>query len=605
MRAVRYMSTATSRVADAGFAGKPWAALWAMMLGFFMIMLDSTIVAVANPTIMTALRIDYSTVVWVTSAYLLGYAVVLLVAGRLGDRFGPKNLYVIGLVIFTLASVWCGLSGSAGMLITARVVQGIGAGVLTPQTLSTITRIFPAQRRGSAMSMWGATAGVASLVGPLAGGLLVDSLGWQWIFFVNVPVGVIALGLAIWLVPELPVRAQRFDLIGVALSGAGMFLLVFGLQEGQSADWAPWIWAVLVAGVGFMSVFIYWQAVNHRAPLVPLSMFRDRDFSLCNIGVGIISFASTAMMLPLTFYAQSVCGLSPTRSALLLAPVAISSGLLAPVVGLIIDKIHPVPVLGFGFSALAVSLTWLSFELEPGTPVWRLVLPFIVLGVGMAFVWSPLAATATRNLPPEQAGAGSGVYNATRQLGAVLGSAGMAAFMTACISAEMPPGAGTSSDAATSVSEDAGLQLPEFLREPFSAAMAQSMLLPAFIALFGIVAALFLVGAMGSADNLAGYALGADPDDGYDDDEYVEYILERDPVAGPALPDGAGDDPVVTRVRYARVAAPVPTGRTPLSDPVRPAHNGSHLHDEPRYRPVGGYHEQPDPDESDGWHWSG
>ncbi|WP_253867001.1 MFS transporter [Mycobacterium asiaticum] len=592
----------SSRAAGDGLAGKPWAALWAMMLGFFMIMLDSTIVAVANPTIMTALRIDYSTVVWVTSAYLLGYAVVLLIAGRLGDRFGPKNLYLIGLVVFTLASVWCGLSGSAGMLIAARVVQGIGAGVLTPQTLSTITRIFPAQRRGSAMSMWGATAGVASLVGPLAGGLLVDSLGWQWIFFVNVPVGVLALALAIWLVPELPVRTQRFDLIGVALSGAGMFLLVFGLQEGQSADWAPWIWAVLVAGAGFMSVFIYWQAVNHRAPLVPLNMFRDRDFSLCNIGVGIISFASTAMMLPLTFYAQSVCGLSPTRSALLLAPVAISSGLLAPLVGLIIDKTHPVPVLGFGFSALAVSMTWLSFELEPGTPVWRLVLPFITLGVGMAFVWSPLAATATRNLPPEQAGAGSGVYNATRQLGAVLGSAGMAAFMTACISAEMPLGAATS---ATSASEDAGLQLPEFLREPFSAAMAQSMLLPAFIALFGIVAALFLVGAKGSADNLAGYALGADPDDGYDDDEYVEYILERDPVAGPSLPDGADDDPVVTRVRYARVAAPVATGRTALSDPVRPAHNGSHLHDEPRYRPVGGYHGQPDPDDSDGWHWSG
>lgn len=599
MRAVRYMS---SRAAGDGLAGKPWAALWAMMLGFFMIMLDSTIVAVANPTIMTALRIDYSTVVWVTSAYLLGYAVVLLVAGRLGDRFGPKNLYLIGLVVFTLASVWCGLSGSAGMLIAARVVQGIGAGVLTPQTLSTITRIFPAQRRGSAMSMWGATAGVASLVGPLAGGLLVDSLGWQWIFFVNVPVGVIALALAIWLVPELPVRAQRFDLIGVALSGAGMFLLVFGLQEGQSADWAPWIWAVLVAGAGFMSVFIYWQAVNHRAPLVPLNMFRDRDFSLCNIGVGIISFASTAMMLPLTFYAQSVCGLSPTRSALLLAPVAISSGLLAPLVGLIIDKTHPVPVLGFGFSALAVSMTWLSFELEPGTPVWRLVLPFITLGVGMAFVWSPLAATATRNLPPEQAGAGSGVYNATRQLGAVLGSAGMAAFMTARISAEMPPGAATS---ATSASEDAGLQLPEFLREPFSAAMAQSMLLPAFIALFGVVAALFLVGALGSADNLAGYALGADPDDGYDDDEYVEYILERDPAAGSALPEAADDDPVVARVRYARVAAAVPTRRTALSDPIRPAHNGSPLHDEPQYRRIGGYHGQPDPDESDGWHWSG
>lgn len=565
------MSTATTRVAGDSLAGSPWAALWAMMLGFFMIMLDSTIVAVANPTIMNELHIGYDTVVWVTSAYLLGYAVVLLVAGRLGDRFGPKNLYVVGLVVFTFASVWCGVSGSAAMLIAARVVQGVGAGLLTPQTLSMLTRIFPAHHRGSAMSMWGATAGVASLIGPLAGGTLVDGLGWQWIFFVNVPVGVIALALAIWLVPVLPVRRQRFDLIGVALSGAGMFLLVFGLQEGESAHWKPWIWAVLVAGVGFMSAFVYWQSVNRRAPLVPLNMFEDRDFSLCNVGVGIISFTSTAMMLPLTFYAQSVCGLSPTRSALLIAPVAISSGLLSPVVGLIIDKVHPVPLLGFGFSALAISMTWLAMELEPGTPVWRLVLPFIGIGVGMAFVWSPLAATATRNLPIEQSGAGSGVYNATRQLGAVLGSAGMAAFMTWRIGAEVPRGAGDTA------SEDATLQLPAFVREPFAAAMSQSMLLPAFITLFGIVASLFLVGAVGSAlrrrdvDDVAGYALpddgAGDPED--DDDGYVEYILRREPESAyevAAQPPGA----VPRRNGVSRVPVRQVADRARQSDPDDP-----------------------------------
>src|SRR6202030_4432344 len=137
--------------------------------------------------------------------------------------------------------LWCGLSGSIGMLITARVVQGLGAGLLTPQTLSAITRIFPAQRRGVAMSVWGATAGVATLVGPLAGGVLVDSLGWQWIFFVNVPIGIIGLALAVWLMPVLPTQLQRFDLVGVGLSGAGMFLIVFGLQEGQAGNWQPWV----------------------------------------------------------------------------------------------------------------------------------------------------------------------------------------------------------------------------------------------------------------------------------------------------------------------------------------------------------------------------
>ena len=172
-----------------------------MMFGFFMILVDSTIVAVANVVIMQKLGTDYDGVIWVTSAYLLAYAVPLLVAGRLGDRFGPRNLYLAGLAVFTLASLWCGLSGSIGMLIAARVVQGFGAALLTPQTLSTITRIFPPDRRGAAMSVWGATAGVATLVGPLAGGVLVDHLGWQWIFFVNVPIGIVGLALAWVMVP--------------------------------------------------------------------------------------------------------------------------------------------------------------------------------------------------------------------------------------------------------------------------------------------------------------------------------------------------------------------------------------------------------------------
>ena len=266
------MTTATARGRPGGGPGRaakradnvnPWNALWAMMVGFFMILLDSTIVAVANPSIMVKLGTGYDTVIWVTSAYLLAYAVPLLVSGRLGDRFGPKNLYVIGLAVFTAASLWCGLSGTIGMLITARVVQGIGAAVMSPQTLSLITRIFPPERRGVAMSVWGATAGVATLVGPLAGGVLVDALGWAWIFFVNVPIGLIGLGLAVWLIPDLPTQKHRFDLVGVGLSGVGMFLIVFSLQEGQSSNWAPWIWAVLVAGIGFMTAFVYWQSVSN------------------------------------------------------------------------------------------------------------------------------------------------------------------------------------------------------------------------------------------------------------------------------------------------------------------------------------------------------
>jgi EmrB/QacA subfamily drug resistance transporter len=552
-----------------------------MMVGFFMILFDSTIVAVANPSIMTELGTGYDMVIWVTSAYLLAYAVPLLVAGRLGDRFGPKNLYLAGLAVFTAASLWCGLSGSVATLIAARVVQGVGAAALTPQTLSMITRIFGPRRRGMAMSVWGATAGIATLVGPLAGGVLVDTLGWEWIFFLNVPIGIVGLVLAGWLLPVLPTRTHRLDLAGVALSGMGMFLIVFALQEGQFGGWAPWIWALIVAGIGFMVAFVYWQSINRHEPLMPLRVFADRGFSLSSLGVTVIGFAVTAMVVPLMFYAQAVCGLSPIRSALLMAPMAIAGGLLAPIVGKVIDWSHPRPVVGFGFSVLAIALTWLSVEMTPSTPIWRLVLALTVTGVGMAFIWSPLSATATRNLPPRLVGAGSGVFNVARQVGAALGSAGIAAFMTSRISAELPPGPGGPHKRSATAGS---LRLPEFLREPFSAAMSQSMLLPAFIALFGVGVALFMVSFTAStvagqsgrpagggddaplegSDAWTGSAVPGDPDDllddGYDDDDdYVEYTLTRAPGAPLRSPRG-GDDtaPLDARVEPPRAASAKP-----------------------------------------------
>jgi EmrB/QacA subfamily drug resistance transporter len=626
-------------------AENPWNALWAMLVGFFMILLDATIVAVANPSIMDNLGAGYDAVIWVTSAYLLAYAVPLLVAGRLGDRFGPKNLYLLGLTVFTAASLWCGLAGSIEMLIAARVLQGIGAGLLTPQTLSTITRIFPAERRGVAMSVWGATAGVATLVGPLAGGVLVGRLGWQWIFFVNVPIGVIGLALAAWLIPVLPTQKQRFDLLGVLLSGIGMFMIVFALQEGSSHHWAPWIWGTLAGGIGFVAAFLIWQSVNRNEPLIPLLIFRDRDFSLSNLGVATIGFVVTATFLPLMFYAQAVCGLSPTRSALLTAPMAITTGVLAPLVGKIVDRSHPRPVIGFGFSVLAIAMTWLSIEMTPATPIWRLVLPLTAMGIGSAFIWAPLAATATHNLPPQLAGAGSGVYNATRQVGSVLGSAGMAAFMTSRISAEIPM------PTQTAQGEGSVTRLPAFLHEPFAAAMSQSMLLPAFFALFGVVAAMFLLGFgdaellvedldLDDADRNAGYAVEYGGDETFvDDDEYLEYTVswdEPDPPepfvqAEPVVPaDDSVTEPMRSRADHLLHApadawrgdlveswhsvlsderdeqAPEPPAPEPepepwrsildelLSDlpakskaePIGFAHNGFHVDEEQRFQPL-------------------
>lgn len=643
------MTTALlDRIADIRTARRtdnPWSALWAMMVGFFMILVDATIVAVANRDILIQLRTDYDGVIWVTSAYLLAYAVPLLLAGRLGDRFGPKNLYLVGLAVFTGASLWCGLAGSIEWLIVARVVQGVGAALLTPQTLSTITRIFPPDHRGVALSVWGATAGVATLVGPLAGGFLIDGLGWEWIFFVNVPIGVVGLALAYWFVPALPRSSsanRRFDVVGVLLSGAGLFLIVFGLQEGQSHDWAWWIWLMVFAGLGLMAGFVYWQSVNRDEPLIPLKIFGDNDFSMSNIGIAVIGFAVTAMVVPMFFYAQAVRGLSPTGSALLMAPMAIASGVLAPFVGRIVDRAHPRPIVGFGFSAVAIALTWLSVDLTPTTPTWRLVLPLTLMGAGMAFIWSPLAATATRHLSPHLAGAGSGVYNTTRQVGGVLGSAGIAAFMTSRIAAELP-----GAEQGAQGPDGVVAELPEFLRAPFADALGQSLLLPAFIALFGVIAALFLRGSGEDApfspaprraghdgpDDLESFtaSLRRTGGDGYggrvptlpahepdyfpDDDEYVEFTVDwgddhlddhlDDDLHPDIAPDGASEVTAVIQAVVPSVpaddtattpfAAPVPaldprhdmvTASQSRSErePIGFAHNGFHVNGQRHYR---------------------
>ena len=349
----------------------PWPALWALVIGFFMILVDTTIVSVANPAIKAALdptTNNLDNVVWVTSAYLLAYAVPLLITGRLGDRFGPKRIYLIGLAIFTLASLGCGLSGSLEMLIVFRAIQGLGAALMTPQTMAVITRTFPPQRRGAAMGLWGATSGVAMLVGPLAGGLLVDGLGWEWIFFVNLPVGVIGFVLAWVLVPNLETHHHRFDLVGVVLSAVGLFLIVFGLQEGEHFDWAAWVWTMIAGGIVVMALFIWQQAKTRSEPLVPLALFRDRNFSVSNFTIATVGFTVTSMSLPLMFFVQLARGLTPTESALLLVPMAVAAGVLSPLTGRLLDRIDARVLLVPGLLLVAGSLFWYSSLMHPDTP---------------------------------------------------------------------------------------------------------------------------------------------------------------------------------------------------------------------------------------------
>ncbi|BDI24084.1 DHA2 family efflux MFS transporter permease subunit [Herbiconiux sp. L3-i23] len=484
--------TTASPTPDIAPGVRPWPALWSLVLGFFMILIDTTIVSVANPAILRGLDTDINAVIWVTSAYLLPYAVPLLITGRLGDRFGPKNLYLAGLVVFTAASAWCGFAGDIGMLITARVVQGLGAALMTPQTMAVITRIFPPNNRGAAMGVWGATAGVATLVGPILGGLLVDGFGWEWIFFINVPVGIVAFVLVARNVPKLATHSHKFDILGVVLSAVGMFLLVFGIQEGETYDWGTIagpisVWSLIIAGVVVLAAFVVWQRVGKGEPLLPLGLFRDRNFSLANAGITAVGFAITSMSLPLVFYFQTVRGLTPTESSLMLVPMAVISAGLAPVVGRLIDRINPRNLAVTGLVLLAVALGWYSLILTPDTPIWALLFPSAVLGLANAGIWAPISNTATRNLPPRSAGAGSGVFNTTRQIGAVLGSASIAVLIESRLAAELPAGASGGSANA----EFGSGALPEALQAGFATAMGQTLLLPAAIALVGALIVAF------------------------------------------------------------------------------------------------------------------
>lgn len=472
-------------------AANPWRALWALVIGFFMILVDSTIVAVATPALMSGLHAGVNDVIWVTSAYLLAYAVPLLITGRLGDRFGPKRVYLAGLVVFTLASLACGLTSTIAGLIAARAVQGLGASMMTPQTMAVITRLFPPDQRGRAMALWGAVAGVASLVGPILGGVLIDWLGWQWIFFVNVPVGIVALVLAMRLVPALETHPHRFDWAGVAMSGFGLFCLVFGIQEGHTYDWGTItgpisVWSLIGVGLVVLAVFVWWQRVTPAEPLLPLTLLRDRNFSVSNTAVAIVGFTITAMPFALMIWAQAGRGYTPTQAALLTAPMAVVTMLLAARVGSMVDRYHPRALATFGLVTWSVALFWLTRVMDTTTPVWQILMPMALLGVANSFVWGPLATAATGNLPRQLAGAGAGVYNTTRQIGSVVGSAVVATVMEARISAHLPQSSGS-----TTGMMSAADSVPPFVREALSAAMSETMLVPAAVVALGALAALF------------------------------------------------------------------------------------------------------------------
>lgn len=430
------MSTATK--SDTQYPTMPlpekeaWPALIALCIGFFMILLDQTIVAVATPALQADLHASYNEVIWLTSSYLLTFAVPLLITGRLGDRFGPKNIYIIGMVIFTLSSLACGFAPNMMMLISARTVQGIGASMLTPQTMSVINRVFACERRGAALGIWGSVAGIASLAGPILGGFITAWAGWQWIFFINVPIGVVSVFAVARFVPRFKPTERSIDGLSMVLSVVSVFALVFALQQGESAGWAWWIWVVMVVGIAVGVLFAYQQnraEAKGKDALMPLSLFHVRNFSLGNIGIAAMGFTIAGTPLPIMLYLQQVHSLTPLQAGLFMMPQALISAFFSPLIGHWSDHYSTSKLAGFGFSTMAVGLALIAAVMIIDVNLWWLVPAFIVYGLGNAFVWSPNSTSTMRDLPIHHMGVGSGVYNTTRQIGSVIGSAAIGAVL--------------------------------------------------------------------------------------------------------------------------------------------------------------------------------
>ncbi|SFF56608.1 drug resistance transporter, EmrB/QacA subfamily [Actinacidiphila alni] len=411
--------------------GNPWAILTVLSIGFFMTLLDLTIVNIAIPDMVEHLDASLDQILWITNAYTLALAVLLITAGRMGDLTGKKNLFVYGVALFTLASLACGLAQDPSQLITFRAIQGVGAAMLLPQTLSLIIDVFPHEKRGVALGIWGIVAGVSGAAGPAVGGVLVTKIDWRWIFFVNIPLGVLAVVGALLFIPNADRSVKhRFDIPGVILSSVALFLLSFALIEGQKYDWNGWIWTSIAASAVVFAVFLgYQRGQQDNEPLVPFSLFKDRNFTIMNF-VGIaISFGIVGLFLPITVYLQSVLGYSAMKSGIVLLPLSVGTFVMAGPAGVLSEKLGGKYILMTGLVLYGGGLLWVMSVADVGESWTGVVAPLFVMGMGAGCTFTPMATEVMRNVPPKLTGAASGVNNALRQVGSVLAGAVVGAVL--------------------------------------------------------------------------------------------------------------------------------------------------------------------------------
>jgi EmrB/QacA subfamily drug resistance transporter len=409
---------------------RKWWTLVAVSFGLFMIMLDNTVVNVALPSIQKDLGVSVSSLEWVVNAYFLTFAVLMLTGGKLADLYGRRRIFVAGLVIFTVSSLACGLAANGETLIAARAVQGVGAAMMNPATLSIITATFPPRQRGMAMGIWVGVSAVALALGPITGGLLAEHASWSWIFFINVPIGIFAIVAARIVIRETRDTSadQRLDLPGLVSSGIGLFALTYALIEANSKGWtSPEILALFcISVVGFAAFVLVEQ--RQRAPMLDLALFRDRTFTGANLTMLLVALAMFGVFFFISLYVQGILGYSPVQAGASFLPMTLAIIFVAPVAGKLSDRVGSRWLMSGGMLLVSISLVLFSL-LDESSTFWNLFPALLVGGVGMAMAMTPTTAAAMGSVPVDKAGVGSGVLNSSRQVGGALGIAVMGAIL--------------------------------------------------------------------------------------------------------------------------------------------------------------------------------
>jgi EmrB/QacA subfamily drug resistance transporter len=415
---------------DGGPSRRGWT-LTLASLGAFMAALDVVVVATALPTLRTHLGASLPDLEWTINAYNLVFACLMLTGAALGDRFGRRRMYVLGLLVFVLGSALAALSPSAGLLIAARVVQGAGGAILVPLTLTLISDAFPVAKRGTAIGIWGGVTGLGVAAGPIVGGVIVQGISWQWIFWVNVPVGLVAAGLSALRLRESRGPRPRLDLAGLGLAAAGLFALTWAPVRAPDAGWdSAEVIGTLVAGVLVLAGFLAWE-LRAPYPMLPLRYFRRRGFSTAN---AVIFFQFLSLIGSLFFITQLFqigLGYSPLGAGLRILVWMAMPMLIAPVAGTLADRFGNRPFMFFGLILQATGLGWLAAVAEPGVSYGTLVAPLVIAGVGIAMCFPTVANAVTAAVPAADVGVAAGVNNALNALGGVLGVAILAAVFAA------------------------------------------------------------------------------------------------------------------------------------------------------------------------------